>query len=127
MHACGGPVSCQARPGTHSLWCRQPRGEIMPAPPLHPIVLWFGRVGDMILMSALLGILHRRYGGRCHVIGAGSWPAEIYASHPDVERVDCLRRYTAPLFDPNWWHVLGALRANTTAPVYVCEFDPRKL
>jgi len=99
----------------------------MPAPALHPIVLWFGRVGDMILLSALLGILHRRYGARCHVIGAGPWPAQIYASHPDVERVDCLRRYTAPLFDPNWWRVLGALRAHGAAPVYVCEFDPRKL
>ena len=53
----------------------------MSAPPVQPIVIWFGRVGDMILLSALLDILHRRYGAPCHVIGAGSWPAQIYAGH----------------------------------------------
>jgi len=53
----------------------------MPAPPVQPIVIWFGRVGDLILLSALLEVLHRRFGSPCHVIGAGSWPAQIYAAH----------------------------------------------
>ena len=99
----------------------------MPASPVHPIVIWFGRVGDMILLSALLDVLQRRYGGRCHVIGAGPWPAEIYATHPAVGRVTCLHRYTAFLFDPAWWRALRALRANRADPLYVCEYDPRKL
>jgi ADP-heptose:LPS heptosyltransferase len=60
--------------------------------PMEPIVIWFGRVGDMILLSALLDILHRRYGGACHVIGAGSWTAQLYAAHRDVARISCLRR-----------------------------------
>jgi ADP-heptose:LPS heptosyltransferase len=99
----------------------------MPASTVHPIVIWFGRVGDMILLSALLDVLQRRYGGRCHVIGAGCWPAQIYATHPAVGRVSCLHRYTAFLFDPAWWRALRALRASRTDPVYVCEYDPRKL
>jgi heptosyltransferase-2/heptosyltransferase-3 len=94
---------------------------------LQPIVIWFGRVGDMILLSALLEVLHRRYGRPCHLIGAGSWPAELYAVHADVARVSCLRRYTAFAFDPAWWRTLRALRACRDAPVYVCEYDPRKL
>ena len=99
----------------------------MPAPPVQPIVIWFGRVGDLILLSALLEVLHRRFGGACHVIGAGSWPAQIYASHSDVARVSCLHRYTAWGFDPAWWRTLRALRARRADPVYVCETDPRKL
>jgi heptosyltransferase-2/heptosyltransferase-3 len=99
----------------------------MPASPLQPIVLWFGRVGDMILLSTLLEILHRRYGGRCHLIGAGAWPAELYASHGDVARVTCLHRYTAFMFDGAWWRAVAALRASRRDPVYVCEYDPRKL
>jgi ADP-heptose:LPS heptosyltransferase len=99
----------------------------MPASPVCPIVIWFGRVGDMILLSALLDILHRRYGGRCHVIGAGAWTAAIYAAHPAVARVTCLRRYTAFLFDAGWWRALRALRATRSDPVYVCEYDRRKL
>src|ERR1700730_12556964 len=95
--------------------------------PLQPIVICFGRVGDMILLSALLDILHRRYGSPCHVIGAGFWPAEIYAAHSDVARVTCLHRYTAFLFHGAWWRALRALRASRADPVYVCEYDPRKL
>src|ERR1700694_3527723 len=99
----------------------------MPAPPVQPIVIWFGRVGDLILLSALLEVLHRRFGSACHVIGAGSWPAQIYASHSDVARVSCLHRYTAWGFDPAWWRTLRALRARRADPVYLCETDPRKL
>ncbi|MBV8910679.1 MAG: glycosyltransferase family 9 protein [Gammaproteobacteria bacterium] len=99
----------------------------MPAQQLQPIVIWFGRVGDMILLSALLEILHRRYGGRCHVIGAGRWTAEIYAAHSAVARVSCLHRYTGFLFDIAWWRTLRALRQARGQPVYVCEYFPRKL
>src|SRR6266436_6700149 len=99
----------------------------MLAPPVQPIVIWFGRVGDLILLSALLEVLHRRFGNPCHVIGAGPWPAQIYASHSDVARVSCLHRYTAWVFDPAWWRTLRALRARRADPVYVCETDPRKL
>jgi ADP-heptose:LPS heptosyltransferase len=94
---------------------------------VQPIVIWFGRVGDMILLSTLLDILHRRYGAPCHLIGAGSWPAELYAAHTDVARICCLHRYTAFLFDPAWWRTVRALRRQRTAPVYICEYDPKKL
>ncbi|HXY76189.1 MAG TPA: glycosyltransferase family 9 protein [Steroidobacteraceae bacterium] len=99
----------------------------MPATPLQPVVIWFGRVGDMILLTALLEILHRRYGRACHVIGAGSWPAQIYAAHSDVARVSALHRYTAWLFDRAFWRLVRLLRASPQNPVYVCEMDRRKL
>jgi heptosyltransferase-2/heptosyltransferase-3 len=99
----------------------------MSAASVQPIVIWFGRVGDMILLSALLDVLQRRYGERCHLIGAGSWVAQLYASHPAVARVSCLHRYTAFLFDVAWWRTWRVLRASRGAPVYVCEYDPRKL
>jgi ADP-heptose:LPS heptosyltransferase len=95
--------------------------------PMQPIVIWFGRVGDMTLLSALLDILHRRYGRACHVIGAGSWAAQLYATHRDVACVSCLHRYTAFMFDAAWWRTVAALRMSRAAPVYVCESDPRKL
>jgi ADP-heptose:LPS heptosyltransferase len=99
----------------------------MSAPPVQPIVIWFGRVGDMILLSALLDILHRRYGSPCYLIGAGPWPQQIYATHRDVARISCLHRYTAFLFDRAWWRTLAALRKSRAGPVYVCECDPKKL
>lgn len=93
----------------------------------NPVVIWFGRIGDMIMLSALLEILHRRFGQPCRVIGAGAWTAEIYRSHPDVAEVICLGRHTAFLLDRGWWRARRALRADSAAPVYVCEDFPQKL
>ena len=97
------------------------------APARQPIVIWFGRVGDLVLLSTLCDILHRRYGTPCRLVGAGVWTAEIYRTHRDVDQVNCLRRYTPFLFDPAWWGALRALRRSPSNPVYVCEYDPRKL
>ena len=99
----------------------------MSAPPLQPIVIWFGRVGDMIMLTALLEILHRRFGLPCRVIGAGAWSAEIYAEHPDVAETLWLHRYTPFALDVRWWSTVWKLRRAPRAPVYVCETDPRKL
>jgi len=95
--------------------------------PSNPVVIWFGRVGDMIMLSALLEILHRRYGKPCRIIGAGTWTAEIYGAHRDVVEVRCLGRHTAFFLDPEWWRALRALRAARGCPVYVCEDFPSKL
>jgi ADP-heptose:LPS heptosyltransferase len=95
--------------------------------PAHPVVIWFGRIGDMIMLSALLEVLHRRYERPCRVIGAGGWTSQIYRSHPDVAEVICLGRHTAFFLDREWWRAVRTLRAESAAPVYVCEDFPRKL
>ena len=102
-----------------------------------PIVIWFGRVGDLILLSALLDVLHRRYGSPCRLVGAGAWIADIYRTHRDIAEVIYVHRYTPFVFDPAWWRALLALRRGRGGrrsggwsagdPVYVCETDPRKL
>jgi ADP-heptose:LPS heptosyltransferase len=96
-------------------------------PALQPVVIWFGRVGDCILLSTLFDILHRRYGRPCRLVGAGAWTEELFRTHHDVDGVDCLRRYTPFFFDVGWWRAWWALRRNRTGPVYVCEYGPEKL
>jgi len=97
------------------------------APPVQPMVIWFGRVGDMIMLTALLEILHRRFGRACRVIGAGAWSQEIYEGQPDVAETLWLRRYTPFALDLRWWRTVWKLRRGRRDPVYVCETDPRKL
>jgi ADP-heptose:LPS heptosyltransferase len=105
----------------------KPRPFPVPQAPTNPVVIWFGRIGDMIMLSTLLEILHRRFGRPCRVIGAGAWTKEIYRSHRDVAEVICLGRHTAFFFDGQWWRARRALRAGSAAPVYVCEDFPHKL
>ncbi len=89
---------------------------------VHPIVIRFGRLGDMVLLSPLLHLLHRRYRNPCWLIGSGPWSIQLYRGHQDVARIWSLfGRHTPLLLGPTWWSALWALRHSGKSPIYVCE------
>jgi ADP-heptose:LPS heptosyltransferase len=92
------------------------------AAPIHPIVIRLGRLGDMVLLSPLLKLLHRRYRLPCWLIGSCAWSRELYLGHPDVARIWSFHsRHTPLLLGLTWWRVLSALRCSGQSPIYVCE------
>ncbi|TAN05830.1 MAG: lipopolysaccharide heptosyltransferase family protein [Rhodanobacteraceae bacterium] len=94
---------------------------------MHPIVIRFGRLGDMLL-APLLARLHRGYGEACMLLGTGPFSAPLYAAHPDVARVLQVDARHRPLaFSPQRWRMLQALRSPRDAAVHVCETEPRAL
>lgn len=95
--------------------------------PLQPIVFAFGRLGDMVMLSSVLHLLHHRFGRRCLVIGAGTWNSRLYQGHADVERVLSFTRHMPFIFSSAWWPVLLALHRSAPGPIYVCERSPRQL
>jgi ADP-heptose:LPS heptosyltransferase len=97
------------------------------APPLHPTVLYFARLGDMVIMTAMLAFLHRRFGKPCHVIGAGSWVPGVFQGSPDVQRAWSLPRHLPFVLSRGWPEVRRALRASHPGPIYVCEHHHRQL
>ena len=93
-----------------------------PAPVLQPIVIRFGRLGDMVLLGPLLQLLRRRYGMPCWLIGSGPWSTPLYRANQDIAQIWSLAgRHTPLLLGPTWWRVLWALRHSGNSPVYVCE------
>ena len=98
-----------------------------PARALTPIVVLFGRVGDMIMLTAALDLLHRRYGGPCHVVGAGPWNRDIYRGHPDVQRCWVLPRHLPLVVTHEWLGVVRTLWRTAPAPVYIAEAMPRQV
>jgi heptosyltransferase-2/heptosyltransferase-3 len=100
---------------------------VPPAHPLRPTVFLFSGLAEMVMLTALLQRLHRRYQLPSHVIGAGSWNAAIYQGNPDVGGVWSLGRHLPLLFDPLRPRALRALRESDPGPVYVCEDDCRQL
>jgi len=95
---------------------------------MHPIVIRFGRLGDMLLLAPLLGRLHRGYGEPCLLFGTGPWSAALYDAHPDVARVLQVGARHQPLaFNPERWRMLRALHRARDAAVHVCETEPRAL
>jgi len=90
-------------------------------------VFLFARLGDMVMVTRMLNLLHRRYGQPCQVIGTGSWTPSTYTGHPDVAGVWAFHRHLPFLLDPAWRPVRRALRASAPGPVYVCEKHYRQL
>ena len=81
----------------------------------------------MVMVTRLLNLLHRRYGGPCQVIGTGSWTPSTYAGNPDVAGVAAFHRHLPFLLDAAWWPVRRELRASAPGPIYVCEKHYRQL
>lgn len=95
---------------------------------MRPLVIRFGRVGDMVLLAPLLAHLHRRYGEPCTLFGPGPWSAELYAGHPDVGNILQVNARHRPLpLSPQRWRMVQMLWRTRGAPVYVCETEPRAL
>jgi len=97
-----------------------------PARALQPVVILFGRVGDMIMLTAALSLLHGRFGRPCQVVGAGPWNRELYRGNPDVERCRTLPRHLPFPVTGAWLAVLGVLRRSAPGPIYVAETMPRQ-
>jgi ADP-heptose:LPS heptosyltransferase len=98
-----------------------------PATPLTPTVFFFCRLGDMVMVTRMLNLLHRRYRRPCQVIGTGSWTTTTYAGNPDVAHVWAFHRHLPFLLDAAWLPVRRALRASAPGPIYVCERHYRQL
>jgi heptosyltransferase-2/heptosyltransferase-3 len=94
---------------------------------MQPIVFGFGRLGDMVMLSSVLHLLHQRFGRSCLVVGAGPWNSGLFQGHPDVERVLSFSRHMPFMLSPAWWQLLSALHRVRPGPVYVCERSPRQL
>jgi Glycosyltransferase family 9 (heptosyltransferase) len=97
------------------------------AAPVRPTVFFFCRLGDMVMLTRLLNLLHRRFGLPCQVIGTGSWTPSLYEGHPDVAGVRAFHRHFPFPFDAAWPAVRRALRASAPGPIYVCERHYRQL
>ncbi|HEY0233113.1 MAG TPA: lipopolysaccharide heptosyltransferase family protein, partial [Dokdonella sp.] len=75
--------------------------------PASPLVIRFGRLGDMILLQPLLHRLHQRHGAPCHVLTRGSWTAPLYAGHADVAAVtQFAQAHRAFVLSPERWRAV---------------------
>jgi heptosyltransferase-2/heptosyltransferase-3 len=95
--------------------------------PLQPIVIRFGRLGDMVMVTAVLQLLHRRFSNPCVIVGAGPWNSQLFVGHPDVARTWTFERHFPFILSRAWWSVLRELRRSAPSPIYVLEPESRQL
>lgn len=96
----------------------------MAVEPLQPLVFKLGRIGDMVMLTAALRLLHARYGKPCYVVGADAWAPDIYRDVPEVAECRSLPRKAPVIFGRAWPGILAALRRSAPGPVYVFEHRP---
>ena len=90
-------------------------------------MLYFARLGDMVMLTALLDFLNRRFHLPAQVIGAGPWNAEMYLENPDVSRLWWFGRHFPFPLTLAWPSVARALRESHPGPIYICEHHYRQL
>ncbi len=96
----------------------------MAAPPLRPFVFKLGRIGDMVMLTAALRLLHERYGMPCYLVGADRWAPDVYRGLDEVAQCWPLPRKAPSLLGLAWPSILGRLRESAPGPVYVFEHHP---
>jgi ADP-heptose:LPS heptosyltransferase len=90
-------------------------------------VFYFARLGDMVMLTAMLEFLHRRFGRPCQVIGAGAWNEGMFLGSPDVAQVWSFDRHFPFPLRFQWPRVACALRDSHPGPIYICEHHYRQL
>ena len=92
-----------------------------------PLLVRFGPIGDMVLQTPLLHLLHGRYGQPSRLLTAGPASAALFMGNPDVEEIWSLRKRHAPfLLSPERWRLAFWLRKHR-GPIYVSEDSRRQL
>jgi ADP-heptose:LPS heptosyltransferase len=92
-----------------------------------PTVLYFARLGDMVMLTATLSFLHRRYHQPCQVIGAGSWNGVVFQGNPDISQFWSFGRHFPFPLTRQWPQVARALRDSHPGPIYIFEHHYRQL
>lgn len=91
------------------------------------MVVRFGRLGDMVLQTPLLHLLHKRYGKPCVLVTSGPWSRELLDGSDDVAEIWQLKHRHRPLLlSPERWKLIRALRV-CRGPIYVTEDSARQV
>lgn len=91
-------------------------------PSPRPLVVHFGRMGDMIMLLPMIGALHARFGQPVDVLCSGRSTRELLEHQPGVGTLYWIRsRKDAYWRTPRQWRLARTLRARPPGPVWICE------
>ncbi len=91
-----------------------------------PLVVRFGALGDMVMITPLLRALSERFGQPCDVLGSGAWTADIFKGLPwvaDVYRI--AGRKTPYWLSKEQRQLVAQLKQRGPSPVWFLEDMPK--
>jgi ADP-heptose:LPS heptosyltransferase len=96
------------------------------APPAAPLIVRFAAFGDVVLITTMIEVLHRRYGSKVDLLSSGPWTRALLADDPRVGRIQLVTsRKTPYALRPSQWQAVRWLRSRGWGPVYQCDPEPK--
>lgn len=98
----------------------------MNRPETPPLVVRFGALGDMIMLTPALQAIFDRYGRPVDVVTSGTWSRNLYDGLEFVGKVHVLRsRKTPYLLDSSQRRLVSELRRRGVGPCWLLETLPK--
>jgi heptosyltransferase-2/heptosyltransferase-3 len=91
-----------------------------------PLVVRFGALGEMVLLTVLIRILAQRYGQPVDIVASGGWTRPLLAGQPGVGEIRVIRSRRMP-----YWlsfeqqRLVAALAARRPGPTWYCDPDDK--
>jgi ADP-heptose:LPS heptosyltransferase len=91
-----------------------------------PLLVRFGALGDMVLMTTLIDALAARFGCPVDVLSSGSWAEPLLAGQPNVGEIYLLKSRSLPfLLSKEQRALVATLRERGAGPTWYCDTDDK--
>jgi ADP-heptose:LPS heptosyltransferase len=92
-----------------------------------PLVVRFGALGDMVILTVLIRHLHARFGQPVDILASGSWARPLLQNQPGIGNIYVLRSRNTPYWlSSEQREVVKTLRARGVGPTWLADHDNRK-
>lgn len=94
---------------------------------MRPLVVRFGALGDMVILTVLIRHLYERFGHPVDVVASGGWTRPLLASESAVGTLYLVgsRRWPYPI-SREQQALVAQLRARGAGPTWLADYDNRK-
>jgi heptosyltransferase-3 len=93
-----------------------------------PLVVRFGALGDMVMLTVAIRHLHARFGQPVDVLAAADWTRPLLQGQPGVGDILLLANRKLPYWlSPSQRRLVRELRARGAGPTWLFDHDNRKL
>jgi ADP-heptose:LPS heptosyltransferase len=93
-----------------------------------PLIVRFGALGDMAILTVMIRLLHERFGAPVDILGSGAWTRPLLDGQPGVGELYLVGSRRWPYFaSPEQWRLMCTLRTRGASPTWFCDHDNAKI
>lgn len=93
-----------------------------------PLVVRFGALGDMVILTVLIRHLHARFGQPVDILASGGWVRPLLQDQPGVGNIYVIRSRNTPYWlSGEQREIVKMLRERGVSPTWLADHDNRKI